>query len=137
MSDNHDLDQELPRPKPARRRSREFALQGLYQWRVGGADAAAIEGHLPQLEDFAKADRNWLEPLLTAVADNTPLLVKGEEGLILPGQQHVAELALGKGDSGTAGAGVEHRHVAEQRSDVVLHSGGPVRILQEHRLVGA
>jgi len=32
------------------------------------------------LSDFAKADRDWLEPLLTAVADNSPLLVKGEEG---------------------------------------------------------
>ena len=32
------------------------------------------------LSDFAKADRAWLEPLLTAAADHTPLLVKGEEG---------------------------------------------------------
>ena len=32
------------------------------------------------LSDFAKADRDWLEPLLTAVADNSALLVKGEEG---------------------------------------------------------
>ena len=27
-------------------------LQGLYQWRVGGADAATIEAHLPELEDL-------------------------------------------------------------------------------------
>ncbi len=43
--------------KSARRRAREFALQGLYQWRVGGQDEAAIEAHLPELEGFAKADR--------------------------------------------------------------------------------
>lgn len=67
MSDNHDLDQELPRPKPARRRSREFALQGLYQWRVGGADAPSIEAHLRQLDDFAKADREFFVGLLRGV----------------------------------------------------------------------
>ncbi len=30
--------------RSARRRSRELALQGLYQWLVGGRDAAEIEG---------------------------------------------------------------------------------------------
>src|SRR5258706_8047093 len=34
----------------ARRRAREFALQGLYQWLVGGADAAAVEGELQERE---------------------------------------------------------------------------------------
>jgi PTH1 family peptidyl-tRNA hydrolase len=32
------------------------------------------------LSDFAKADKAWLDPLLEAVADHIPLLVKGEEG---------------------------------------------------------
>ena len=36
--------------------------------------------HPHVLSDFAKADRAWLEPLLTAVADNAALLVSGEEG---------------------------------------------------------
>ncbi|MBM3519505.1 MAG: aminoacyl-tRNA hydrolase [Alphaproteobacteria bacterium] len=39
--------------------------------------------HLVQphvLSDFAKADRAWLEPVLTAVADNAPLLIVGEDG---------------------------------------------------------
>lgn len=31
------------------------------------------------LGDFAKADREWLEPLLEAVADNAALLVKGDD----------------------------------------------------------
>ena len=44
-----------PAGKPAaakspRRRSREFALQGLYQWRIGGQDEAAIEGLYQDLE---------------------------------------------------------------------------------------
>ena len=43
LSDSeHPHDVQAP-PKSARRRSREFVVQGLYQWRVGGADEAAIE----------------------------------------------------------------------------------------------
>ncbi len=54
-------------PKSARRRSREFILQGLYQWRVGGADAAAIEAQIPELEGFAKADREFFVGTLRGV----------------------------------------------------------------------
>jgi N utilization substance protein B len=54
-------------PKSARRRAREFVLQGLYQWRVGGADEAAIEAHLPELEGFAKADREFFVGTLRGV----------------------------------------------------------------------
>ena len=31
------------------------------------------------LGDFAKADREWLEPLLDAIADNAALLAKGDD----------------------------------------------------------
>lgn len=54
-------------PKSARRRSREFILQGLYQWRVGGADEAAIEAQIPDLEGFAKADREFFVGTLRGV----------------------------------------------------------------------
>jgi N utilization substance protein B len=43
--------------RSARRRAREFALQGLYQWLVGRQDAAAIEAHLAEGEGFDRADR--------------------------------------------------------------------------------
>ena len=46
-------------PKSARRRAREFVLQGLYQWRVGGNDEAAIEAYMPEMDNFAKADREF------------------------------------------------------------------------------
>jgi N utilization substance protein B len=36
--------------RSARRRARELALQGLYQWLVGGQDLTAIEGHLLERE---------------------------------------------------------------------------------------
>ena len=54
-------------PKSARRRSREFILQGLYQWRVGGADEAAIEAYAPEMEGFAKADREFFVGTLRGV----------------------------------------------------------------------
>ena len=41
-------------------------------------DKALVYPHV--LSDFAKADKAWLEPLIEAVADYIPLLVKGEEG---------------------------------------------------------
>ena len=47
-----------------RRRAREFVVQGLYQWRVGGQDEAAIEAHLAEAEDFRRADRAMFETLL-------------------------------------------------------------------------
>ena len=50
--------------KSARRRSREFALQGLYQWLVGGAQPGEIEAHLRELEGFAKADLAHFDALL-------------------------------------------------------------------------
>lgn len=51
-------------PKSARRRSREFALQGLYQWLLAGADVAAIEATLRELDGFDKCDRAHFDALL-------------------------------------------------------------------------
>ena len=50
--------------KSPRRRAREFALQGLYQWKVGGADEAAIEAHMQGIAGFDKADRNFFLDIL-------------------------------------------------------------------------
>jgi N utilization substance protein B len=54
----------LPRPRSARRRSREYALQGLYEWLVGGSDAAAIDAHMREQEGFGKCDRAHFDALL-------------------------------------------------------------------------
>ena len=55
------------KPKSARRRARELVLQGLYQWRVGGADEAAIEAYAPEQEGFDKADREFFVGTLRGV----------------------------------------------------------------------
>ena len=54
-------------PKSPRRRAREFALQGLYQRRVGGHDEATIEAHLQSSPGFDKADRAFFVELLRGV----------------------------------------------------------------------
>ena len=45
----------------ARRRSRELALQGLYQWQFTGVAPAQLLQNLAELDGFGKADREFLE----------------------------------------------------------------------------
>lgn len=55
-------------PKSARRRAREFALQGLYEWLLsrdaGAENAGAIDAHIRETPGFDKADREHYEGLL-------------------------------------------------------------------------
>lgn len=53
-----------PRQKSARRRSREYALQGLYQWLLAGGDASAVEAHIREHDEFGKCDRAHFDALL-------------------------------------------------------------------------
>ena len=53
-----------PKPKSARRRSREVALQGLYEWLVSHAEAGLIDAHMHEQEDFAKCDAAHFDALL-------------------------------------------------------------------------
>ena len=57
-----------------RRRAREFALQGLYQWQLAGNDEAAIEAHLIDCEGFDQADRDFFVGLLRGVLAQRSLL---------------------------------------------------------------
>lgn len=50
--------------KSARRRSREFALQGLYEWLVGRGEPGAIDAHMRELEGFARSDSVHFDALL-------------------------------------------------------------------------
>ncbi len=61
-------------PKSARRRSREFALQGLYQWLVAGSDLAAIESTVHELEHFDKCDREHFDALLRGAVEEAAAL---------------------------------------------------------------
>ena len=52
------------RPKSTRRRAREIALQGLYEWLIGGADAAVIDAHMREQDGFDKCDAAHFDALL-------------------------------------------------------------------------
>ena len=74
---DHGTDKAAEAAKPVkspRRRAREFALQGLYQWRLSGNDEAAIEAHLADIAGFDKADRDFFVGLLRGVLAQEPTL---------------------------------------------------------------
>ena len=65
--------------KPSRRRSRELALQGLYQWIYTGAKAADVMKDLAEMETFKSADREFLEEELRGVIGSADALKRSVE----------------------------------------------------------
>lgn len=63
-----------PAPTSARRRSREFALQGLYQWLLSGDVGAEAVAHIAELPDFTKCDRSHFDSLLHGCIEHAPAL---------------------------------------------------------------
>ncbi|MDR3097322.1 MAG: transcription antitermination factor NusB [Paraburkholderia sp.] len=53
--------------KSARRRSRELATQGLYQWLLSGVPAGEIDAQLRGSQGYDKADHEHLDALLHGV----------------------------------------------------------------------
>lgn len=51
-------------PKSARRRSREIALQGLYEWLISGGEAGVVEAHMREQDGFELCDRAHFDALL-------------------------------------------------------------------------
>jgi N utilization substance protein B len=51
-------------PKSARRRSREIALQGLYEWLISGAEAGVVDAHMREQDGFDKCDTAHFDALL-------------------------------------------------------------------------
>ncbi len=64
--------------RSARRRAREFALQGIYAWLISGdkdlREAGAIDAHIQEDKDFGDADRVWFKTLLHGVFAEAPML---------------------------------------------------------------
>ena len=64
--------------RSARRRAREFALQGVYAWLLRGdeglQEAGAIDAHLRDDEEFPEADARWFKTLLHGVLREAPEL---------------------------------------------------------------
>jgi len=62
--------------RSARRRAREFALQGAYEWLVksgeGQDDLGAIDAHMRDSEDFHEADAQYFRTLLYGATREAP-----------------------------------------------------------------
>jgi N utilization substance protein B len=52
------------KPRSARRRAREVALQGLYEWLLSGAEASTIDAHMREQDAFDKCDSVHFDALL-------------------------------------------------------------------------
>ena len=50
--------------KSPRRRAREFALQGLYEWLLAGSDAGVVDAHMREQDGFDKCDSAHFDALL-------------------------------------------------------------------------
>jgi N utilization substance protein B len=66
--------------KSARRRAREFALQGIYQWQLSRDAATTIAGQLRDVKGFDRADQTLFERLLGGVIGDAPRL----EAIVAP-----------------------------------------------------
>jgi len=62
--------------KTDRHRSREFALQGLYQWQLAKSDPAAIVRQLAEAKGFEKIDADYFRTLLEGTIAAAPELEK-------------------------------------------------------------
>jgi PTH1 family peptidyl-tRNA hydrolase len=79
------------------------------------------------LHDFAKADRDWIDPLLAAVAEHAPLLAKGEDASFM-NRVHLAvaregESVAGKVAATAAGSSVSAAPAAERSKAGALAEG--------------
>jgi len=62
-----------------RRRAREFALQGIYQWQFTGEGAAQVLKNLSELDEFDSADQPFLKAQLTGtIAESADLRLRIE-----------------------------------------------------------
>jgi N utilization substance protein B len=60
--------------KTGRRRAREFALQGLYQWQLSGADVAVIEQQISEAKGFGRSDGAYFSALLEGAVREAQLI---------------------------------------------------------------
>ncbi|UXH80299.1 transcription antitermination factor NusB [Roseateles amylovorans] len=56
--------------KSARRRAREHALQGIYQWLLTGDELAVIDAHTREQEGFEKSDRNLYDKVFYGAVED-------------------------------------------------------------------
>ena len=61
-------------PKSARRRARELALQGLYEWLLSKGEPKTIAAHMREQDGFEKCDATHFDRLLSGCIDEAAVL---------------------------------------------------------------
>ncbi len=61
-------------PRSARRRSRELALQGLYEWLLSAGEPKTIAAHMREQDGFDKCDAGHFDVLLSGCIGEAPEL---------------------------------------------------------------
>jgi peptidyl-tRNA hydrolase, PTH1 family len=76
------------------------------------------------LGDFAKADQQWVEPMLDAISDAAPLLAKNDDA----GFMNKVAVSLGQGDQRNAEAPKTQSHIRQARPSAPpkLPESGPM-----------
>lgn len=82
MTPKKELHANPNKSRTPRHRSRELALQGLYQWLLNHEDAGAIEAHLREAHGFDKADAAHFDALLYGTIKEATSLRSGLVPLI-------------------------------------------------------
>jgi PTH1 family peptidyl-tRNA hydrolase len=117
--------------------------------RIGVGHPGVKEMVMPHvLGDFAKADREWLDPLIEALADNAELLAKGDDngfmnkislavpGAAKPGRGKDAAEAASEDQAPPAARGQSHIRQARPKSPAVkVPESGPMAAMLK-RLFG-
>jgi N utilization substance protein B len=73
LDNNDDMNDEKPRS--ARRRAREFAVQGIYQYLINYSDIPFILASIEEYPEFFKSDKNHLKRLLSGTIQEKDILV--------------------------------------------------------------
>ncbi|HEY4999515.1 MAG TPA: transcription antitermination factor NusB [Usitatibacter sp.] len=68
--------------RSARRRARELALQGVYQWLYTGESTAQVLKNLSELDEFEQADHAFLKEELRGTLAESASLVKALEPFV-------------------------------------------------------
>ena len=73
-------DNKRVRGKSTRRRSREIALQGLYEWLISGRDVELINAHMREQDEFERCDLAHFDLLLRGCIEEAAALDAVLEG---------------------------------------------------------
>jgi PTH1 family peptidyl-tRNA hydrolase len=84
------------------------------------------------LHDFPRADRDWVEPLLAAVAENAPLLAKGDDATFM----NRVHLALAPAEDKGGGADAATRAPAAPPEPKLARSAGGALAQGLRKLLG-